>query len=173
MVTRSAPSACAARTVQLFTASPLRCTVQAPQLEVSQPTCVPVRPRWSRMRWTSRRRGSTSWVRCTPFTVSDTRTGRAIRRSPPPLESPTAPDLTRATARCQPVCHPGAMVVRLVMHRDLSDVPAAWAYAPGPDGASFEGPGRTAAELVPAFVAAYPAGHPDHHRGWDPEEEER
>jgi GNAT superfamily N-acetyltransferase len=65
------------------------------------------------------------------------------------------------------------MVVRLVMHRDLSDVPAEWTHAPGPDGASFEGPGRTAAELVPAFVAAYPAGHPDHQRCCDPEEEER
>jgi GNAT superfamily N-acetyltransferase len=59
------------------------------------------------------------------------------------------------------------------MHRDLADVPAAWADAPAPDGVRFEGPGRTAAELVPAFVAAYPPGHPDHDPGWDPEEEQR
>jgi GNAT superfamily N-acetyltransferase len=65
------------------------------------------------------------------------------------------------------------MTVRLVMHRDLADVPAPWADADGPDGAHFEGPGRTAAELVPAFERAYPVGHPDHERGWDPEEEER
>ena len=43
MVTE-APSACTASTVHDLTASPLRCTVQAPQLDVSQPTCVPVRP---------------------------------------------------------------------------------------------------------------------------------
>lgn len=65
------------------------------------------------------------------------------------------------------------MGVRLVMHRDLADVPAAWADAPAPDGVRFEGPGRTAAELVPAFVAAYPAGHPDYDRARDPEDEQR
>src|SRR4051794_27152336 len=65
------------------------------------------------------------------------------------------------------------MNLRLVMHRDLSTLPADWADAPGPPGVRFEGPGRTAAELVPAFAAAYPPGHPDHVAGWDPEEQER
>jgi hypothetical protein len=35
-------------TVHDFTAAPFRCTVQAPQSVVSQPTCVPVRPSTSR-----------------------------------------------------------------------------------------------------------------------------
>ena len=48
IVVTSRPSAWTASTVQDFTATPSRCTVQAPQLEVSQPTCVPVSPRWSR-----------------------------------------------------------------------------------------------------------------------------
>ena len=51
-----APSAWTASSMQLFTASPSRCTVHAPQLPVSQPMCVPVRSRSSRMKWTSRRR---------------------------------------------------------------------------------------------------------------------
>ena len=55
--------------VQDFTAWPSRCTVHAPQLDVSQPTCVPVRPRSSRMAWTSSLRGSTSIVRVSPLTV--------------------------------------------------------------------------------------------------------
>ena len=37
-------------------------TTQAPQLDVSQPQCVPVRPGVSRMKWTSSVRGSTSRV---------------------------------------------------------------------------------------------------------------
>src|SRR5215813_2788515 len=41
-----------------FTVLPFRMTVQAPQLLVSQPTCVPVRPADSRMKWTSSVRGS-------------------------------------------------------------------------------------------------------------------
>ncbi len=36
----------------------------------------------------------------------------------------------------------------------------------------FEGPGRAPAELVEAFVTAYPPSHPDHRAGWDPEAEE-
>jgi hypothetical protein len=40
----SDPSAWIARTVQLFTLRPLSSTVHAPQLEVSQPITVPVRP---------------------------------------------------------------------------------------------------------------------------------
>ncbi len=38
MVVTSAPCACAASTLQLFTARPFRCTVQAPHCAVSQPT---------------------------------------------------------------------------------------------------------------------------------------
>jgi hypothetical protein len=69
MVVTVLPSHWTARIVHDFTASPSRCTVQAPQLDVSQPTCVPVSPRSSRIAWTSRRRGSTSIVRFSPLTV--------------------------------------------------------------------------------------------------------
>ena len=48
MVVTSLPSAWTASTEQLFTASPSRCTVQAPQLLVSQPTTVPTLPSCSR-----------------------------------------------------------------------------------------------------------------------------
>jgi GNAT superfamily N-acetyltransferase len=48
------------------------------------------------------------------------------------------------------------MLLRHVMRLDLRRIPAAWADAPGPQGVRFEGPGRTAAELVDAFVTAYP-----------------
>src|SRR5882724_12215433 len=56
--------------VQLFTACPSTITVHAPQSEVSQPTCVPVRFSVSRMYCTSSRRGSTSFWCVTPFTVT-------------------------------------------------------------------------------------------------------
>ena len=55
-----APSAWTASIMQLLTARPSSCTVQAPQLPVSQPMCVPVRSRSSRMKCTSSRRASTS-----------------------------------------------------------------------------------------------------------------
>jgi hypothetical protein len=42
------PSAITARTVQDLTASPSISRVQAPHCDVSQPTCVPVKPRSSR-----------------------------------------------------------------------------------------------------------------------------
>jgi predicted N-acetyltransferase YhbS len=64
------------------------------------------------------------------------------------------------------------VLLRHVMRLDLREIPAAWAHAPGPPGVSFEGPGREPAELVEAFVGAYPPGHPDHKAGWDPEAEE-
>ena len=48
IVVTSLPSAWTAKTVQLFTASPSRCTVHAPQLLVSQPTTVPTFPSCSR-----------------------------------------------------------------------------------------------------------------------------
>ena len=44
MVVMSWPSACTARTVQLFTDSPLRWMVHAPHDDVSQPMLVPVSP---------------------------------------------------------------------------------------------------------------------------------
>jgi predicted N-acetyltransferase YhbS len=64
------------------------------------------------------------------------------------------------------------MLLRHVMRLDLRGIPAAWADAPGPPGVRFEGPGRGAADLVDAFVTAYPPSHPDHKPGWDPEAEE-
>ena len=69
MVVTSPPSAWTASTVHDFTASPSSQTVHAPQLDVSQPTWVPVRFRCSRSRWTSSVRGSTSAVRGAPLTV--------------------------------------------------------------------------------------------------------
>src|SRR5215475_8551779 len=56
--------------VQLFTAWPSTITVHAPQSEVSQPTCVPVRFSTSRMYCTSSSRGSISFWCVTPFTVT-------------------------------------------------------------------------------------------------------
>src|SRR5215467_264813 len=69
MVVMSAPSTCQAKTVQAFTALPSTCTTQAPHCDVSQPTWVPVRRRFSRRNCTSRVRGSTSPVTALPFTV--------------------------------------------------------------------------------------------------------
>ncbi len=48
IVVISVPSAWTASTEQLFTLTPSRCTVQAPQLEVSQPIGVPTLPSRSR-----------------------------------------------------------------------------------------------------------------------------
>ena len=61
------------------------CTVQAPQLDVSQPTWVPVRPSVLRRKCTSRSLGSTWAVCLRPFTVTETRTG-------PPLSLSSLPD---------------------------------------------------------------------------------
>ena len=60
MVVIAAPSACAASIVHDFTDSPSSSTVHAPQLDVSQPIFVPVRPHDSRRYCTSNVRGSTS-----------------------------------------------------------------------------------------------------------------
>ena len=49
IVVMSAPSACTASTVQLFTDSPSMCIVHAPHDDVSQPMLVPVSPTCSRM----------------------------------------------------------------------------------------------------------------------------
>src|SRR5512138_845935 len=67
-----APSAWTANTVQLFTGRPFRLTVHAPQLVVSQPMWVPVSSRFSRMKWTSSRRASTSRVCFSPLIVTVT-----------------------------------------------------------------------------------------------------
>ena len=48
IVVMSAPSACTARMVQVLTALPSTIAVHAPQLDVSQPTWVPVRRNSSR-----------------------------------------------------------------------------------------------------------------------------
>src|SRR5215469_13128082 len=58
--------------VQDLTDLPSRWTTQAPHWLVSQPTCVPVRPRFSRRNCTSSVRPSTLPVTVLPFTVMDT-----------------------------------------------------------------------------------------------------
>ena len=63
----------AASTVHDFTGVSSSQTTQAPQLEVSQPQCEPVRPRSSRRKWMSSSRGSTSRVYSVPLTVSVSR----------------------------------------------------------------------------------------------------
>src|SRR5438128_9565470 len=70
IVVTSRPSTWAARSVQDFTDSPSRCTVHAPQDDVSHPTFVPVRPSCSRRKYTRSVRGSTSASRRIPFTVT-------------------------------------------------------------------------------------------------------
>src|SRR5262245_5308573 len=72
MVSTLAPSALSASIVQDFTAMPFTCTTQQPHCEVSQPTWVPVRRRFSRRYCTSKVRGSTSALTDLPFTVIDT-----------------------------------------------------------------------------------------------------
>src|SRR6202140_3996972 len=72
MVRMSAPLACTANMVQLFTDLPSRSTVQAPQWLVSHPICGPVRLSCSRRKWMSRVRGSTSASTDLPFTVRET-----------------------------------------------------------------------------------------------------
>ena len=94
--------------MQDFALSPSTWTVQAPQLLVSQPMWVPVRPKSSRSKWTSRRRGSTSASCASPLTVTvmccvvivrpPTRTrGRARRRGGAPGRSSPRP--SRACSR--------------------------------------------------------------------------
>src|SRR5271166_2574408 len=65
----SEPSACTANIVHDFTARPFISTVHAPQYEVSQPTCVPVRSQASRRNSTSNMRGSTWRLYGLPFTL--------------------------------------------------------------------------------------------------------
>ena len=60
-----------ASAVQDFTALPFTSTTQAPHWLVSQPTCVPVSPSFSRMNSTSSVRPSTSPQTATPFTFME------------------------------------------------------------------------------------------------------
>src|SRR5262249_31382612 len=69
IVTTSEPSACTANIVHDFTARPFANTVQAPQILVSQPMCVPVKPAMSRMKCVSKSLGSTSFSYDCPFIV--------------------------------------------------------------------------------------------------------
>src|SRR5690348_6247380 len=64
------PSAITASTVQDFTGTSSSQTVQTPQLDVSQPQWVPVRPRSSRRKWTSRVRLLTSRSWSVPLTLT-------------------------------------------------------------------------------------------------------
>ena len=68
-VRTSCPPAMAASTVHDLTGSPSSQTTQVPQLLVSQPQWVPVRPRWSRRKCTSSSRPSISRVTSSPLTV--------------------------------------------------------------------------------------------------------
>jgi hypothetical protein len=67
------PSAIAASTVHALTGVSSSHTTQLPQLDVSQPQWLPVRPSWSRRKWMSSSRGSTSRAYSVPFTVTATR----------------------------------------------------------------------------------------------------
>src|SRR6476620_10958507 len=69
-VMTSAPSACTANMVHDFTVFPFKSTVQAPQLLVSQPTCVPVNPSCSRIKCTSSSLGSAATSRSLPLILS-------------------------------------------------------------------------------------------------------
>src|SRR4051794_35228415 len=71
IVLTSWPSAITASVVQDFTALPSRWTTQAPHCEVSHPTCVPVRRRFSRKNCTSSVRGSTLALTGLPFTIME------------------------------------------------------------------------------------------------------
>src|SRR6185369_17597484 len=66
------PSACTARMVHDLIDLPSTWTTQAPHWLVSQPTCVPVRPRCSRRNWTNRVRASTLPETVLPLTVMAT-----------------------------------------------------------------------------------------------------
>src|SRR3954471_8144949 len=68
-VRTSCPAVIAASWVQDFTGSPSTSTTQVPQLLVSHPQWVPVRPSVSRRKCTSSSRGSTSRATSVPLTV--------------------------------------------------------------------------------------------------------
>jgi hypothetical protein len=89
MVVTEAPSACTARQVHDFTATPSRSTVHDPHWLVSQPTFVPVRPRKSRSQWTSSSRGSPP--RAAPAPPGRGPAARARGRSLDPARACAAP----------------------------------------------------------------------------------
>src|SRR3954470_15079644 len=68
----SCPSHIAARAVHDFTGLPSMSTTHAPQFDVSQPQCVPVRSSVSRRKCTSSMRGSMSCDTCSPLTFIET-----------------------------------------------------------------------------------------------------
>ena len=70
MVVIGIPSAAETGRVQVRTARPSRCTVQAPQAAMPHPNLVPVKPSVSRSTHSNGVSGSTSTVRVCPFTVS-------------------------------------------------------------------------------------------------------
>ena len=74
------PSAIAASTVHALTGLWSSQTTQLPQLDVSHPQWLPVRPSSSRRKWMSSSRGSTSRAYSVPFTVTATRTVMLLPR---------------------------------------------------------------------------------------------
>ncbi len=77
IVVISAPVASTVKTVHDFTVTPFKITVHAPQLPVAHPRWVPVNPRWSRKKSTSKVRVSTFaahvvllTVRCTGDSIA-------------------------------------------------------------------------------------------------------
>ena len=84
-VVTSRPSACTPNIVQDLIGRPSSSTVQAPQLVVSQPTCVPVSPNSSRIRCARSIRGSTSALRSAPLTLT------VICIVPPSIPRPREP----------------------------------------------------------------------------------
>src|SRR3954468_18767348 len=69
-VVSSRPLACTANSVHAFTGLPSSSTVHTPQLVVSHPMCVPVRPSSRRMKSARSMRGSTSALCSLPLTVT-------------------------------------------------------------------------------------------------------
>ena len=109
MVVTSEPSAWTAKTVQDLALRPSMSTVQAPHWLVSQPTCVPVRLRCSRRKWTRSIRGSTCALRTLPFTVIETWTMRPSSahslyktRSTPKRNSPSQTETRHDALEARP-----------------------------------------------------------------------
>src|SRR5258708_25004033 len=89
------PSTCTASCVHDLTGCPSSSTVQAPQLVVSQPTCVPVRARLTLKKSTRRTRGSTSPLFSAPLT-------RMVTFMTSPPEPHRVPCAGRAARRPEP-----------------------------------------------------------------------
>src|SRR5262245_452682 len=87
MVTTVLPSTAEAWVWHARTATPSRCTVQAPHRPAPQPYLVPVKPTWSRMTHRSGGDGSASTVTRLAFNVNETMLppsalARGLRRLP-------------------------------------------------------------------------------------------